>query len=147
MSPNEKEIEDNDLEHLRWLIDQKLEYFKSFESRALQLLGISGLLLTLIWTGYSFETAKKIEISLIILFLGIIIVQCGLFLDIGRPKEAKGKLTPGDRDHMVSNMKAYFDTISDQLTTRAKRTEAIYWLFASQIVLLVILTVIVILRS
>ena len=147
MNANENTINDVELEHHRWLIDQKLEYFKSFESRALQLVGISGLLLTLIWAEYSFETAYIIELFLIFLFLVMVVAQCFLFLEIGRPKEAKVVLTLGERDHLFSNMKAYFETISDHIATRAKRTEAIYWLFSSQIFLLVILTVIVILRS
>lgn len=143
MNADERNFE---IEHLRWLIDQKLEYFKSFESRALQLLGISGLLLTLIWTGYSFETAQRVEIALITIFLIIVAIKCVVFLSIGRPKKSETALTPGDQDHIYSNLNDYFKTISTHLATRAKKTNAIYLLFAAQIFLLVALTVVIILR-
>lgn len=131
------------IEIYKWLIDQKLEYFKSFETRIVQILGFNGLLLTLIWT--NLPSAPPIfmhEIIIIIIYILFLLFQLFFFILIGIPRTGGISLLMEENyNDMIKNMMEYFVEKSKQLRKRAQYTSYSYYLFGMQVILLILLVI------
>ena len=131
------------LDQLRWLIDQKIEYLKSFESRIVQIIGVNGIFLALIWASLSGEINQLltiVEFILIYVYFLSIAIQVVFLIIIGRPKQAEKQLKlKKSYPEIISNMEEYLSFLTIALERRAKRSLWIYRIFIAQFCLILFL--------
>lgn len=135
---NEKNII---IEQLRWLIDQKQDFLKSLESRIIQILGINGIFLAILWGAISGGINFHItEITILGLYFISIGLQIAIFFVIGRPREAEIQLeVKNSISNIKDNMEKYFREISLHLRKRAQITVWVYRIFICQITIFLLL--------
>src|SRR3972149_1265217 len=122
-------------QHYRWLVDNKLKYFESFENRRGQILGLNGVFLSLLWGTWQ-ESSSIATMEWLFLFLYILALlgQIPFYLLLSSPRKARIPLQLLDSiDLTIENLVSYFKQISQYLGETAGRTRWIYKLFGLQV--------------